>query len=234
MRLARWMLYLFVFGLGVAAGTYLLIRVSLFSSGTTVPPVVGLSKEQAQWQAQRAHLVFKVLSERYDLHQKKNRVIEQSPAPGMSARKGMTLSAVVSKGIETVTMPDLVGMRMEEAQLQAQQAGLQLNATSYYHGVTSAPLVASQNPPAGTIVPRDSEVSLLVDLGGPSPVFVMPNLYGYRYEDVRKDLKLYAISVGPARAVGGGGVPPGTIVGQIPDAGRPLGRNDLVQLMVSR
>lgn len=234
MRLVRWLFYLCVFGLGVAAGTYLLIRISFFSSGTTTPPVIGLTQEQAQWQAKRAHLVFKVLSERYDLHQKKNYVIEQSPAPGMSARKGMTLSVVVSKGIETVTMPNLTGMRMEEAQLQAQQAGLELAATSYFHGATSAPLVASQNPPAGTVVPRDSSVSLLVDLGAPSPIFVMPDLYGRRFEDVRRALKLYAISVGPARAVDGGGLPAGTIVGQIPESGKPIGRNDLVQLMVSR
>jgi serine/threonine-protein kinase len=226
--------YACVLGLGFLAGVVLTIRISLYGSGTTVPPVVGLTLEQAKWQAERAHLGFAVASERFDLQQEKGRVVGQKPGSGMSVRKGMTLSVVVSKGVERLTMPDLTGKRMEAAQLELQQAGLRLAGTAYLHGRSAIPLVTGQSPPVGMVVPRDAEVSLLVDVGPQPPVFVMPDLSGRPGDAARSFLEAYALPVAPLRISRTGAGAPETVVLQDPLPGAPVGRKDLIQLTVVR
>jgi len=234
LRLVKFFVYAGLFGLGVLAGVALLIRVSLFGSGTSVPHVSGLTREQAEWETQRAKLAFRVQEERYDLRMEKGRVISQSPAPGMSVRKGMTLSVVVSRGIDRLEVPDLRGLRLEAAQIQAQQTGLTPASASYVHSAAPASTVVAQTLAPGAAVPRDQEIGLLVSLGPSSPTFVMPDLRGMDLDQATAGLQEYGILVASARTVALPGVGRNTIVDQEPRPGFPLDRRNVVHLSVSR
>lgn len=234
MRLVKLLVYAGLFGLGVLAGVALLIRVSLFGSGTSVPHLAGLTREQAEWETQRAKLAFRVQEERYDLRTEKGRVVSQSPPPGMAVRKGMTLSVVVSRGIDRLEVPDLRGLRLEAAQIQAQQAGLRPSAVSYLHSSAPASTVVGQTPAPGAAVPREQEMGLLVSLGPSTPTFVMPDLRGEEMGRATAGLQEYGILVASARTVALPGVDRDTIVDQEPRPGFPLGRRDVVHLSVSR
>ena len=131
MRILRLLMYVCLFGLGVVAGTYLLIRVSFSGTSAVVPPVVGLTQEQAEFQAKRAHLLFAVQSERYDVQVSKGGVVSQAPPAGMPARRGVTLAVVVSKGVERIETPNQVGRRIDEAQIGLRQGGLRLLSTAF-------------------------------------------------------------------------------------------------------
>lgn len=232
MRLLRWLLYLALFGTGFALGLYLLIRVSFAGTTTLVPMVVGLTREQAEWQTSRARLRYVVKSERFDLEAPRGLVVEQIPAAGMNTRRGTTLAVVVSKGIEKLEVPGLLGMRVDQAQLQLPQAGLRLLGTSYVHDPAPANTVVGQEPPPGSVVPRDSDVQLLVSLGPLSPTFVMPNLVGRHAGRSQLQLQGYGIQVGAPRLVRGTGAPPESVVNQSPGPGAPLRRTDVVILTV--
>jgi serine/threonine-protein kinase len=232
-RFVKWLLYACLFGAGVALGAYLLVRLSFVGTKTAVPMVVGLTREQAEWQAGRARLKFLVKTERYDLKAPKGLVVEQAPTPGMSTRRGMTLSVVVSKGVERLEVPALLGLRLDQAQLQLQQTGLRLFRTSYVHGAAPSPTVVAQDPPPGAIAPRDSDVSLLVSLGPDSPVFVTPHLVGLPYGTIQYQIQAYGVQVAAPRLARSPGAPPGAILAQSPGPGAPLRRSDLVLLTVS-
>ena len=234
MRLLRWILYAVMFGGGFVLGLYLLIRVSFAGTTTLVPLVVGLSREQAEWQTQRMRLRFVVKSERYDLKAPKGLVVEQIPAAGMSTRRGTTLAVVVSKGVEKLEVPVLMGMRVDQAQLQLPQTGLKLLNTSYVHDPAPPNSIICQEPQPGVVVPRDSDVQLLVSLGASSPTFVAPYLVGKPASPVQLQLQGYGIQVGVPRVVRTAGVQADTIVNQTPGPGMPLRRTDVVILTVSQ
>ncbi len=233
MRIVRWLLYTCLFGLGVVAGTYLLIRVSFSGTSAVVPPVVGLTQEQAEFQARRAHLLFAVQSERYDLSAAKGSVVAQNPPSGMSARRGNTLSVVVSKGVERIDTPQFVGQRIDEAQIGIRQGGLRLASTSFLRGRQPAQTVIAQSPPAGTVVPRDSSVALLVSAGPVAYTFVTPALVGTSAQAAQQEIGIYGIQVAAFRSEKSPDAP-GTVLGQAPLPGMPLGRNDVIQLTVSQ
>ena len=233
MRFLRWILYVALFGAGFLLGLYLLIRISFAGTTTLVPMVVGLTKEQAEWQADRARLRYMVKGERYDLKAPRGLVVEQIPAAGMNTRRGTSLAVVVSKGVEKLDVPGLLGMRVDQAQLQIPQTGLRLLNTSYVHDRALPNTVIGQEPPPGTVVPRDSDVQLLVSLGPTSPTFVMPNLVGKPAGRSQLQLQGYGIQVGAPRLVRGAGAAPETIVNQSPGPGAPLRRTDVVILTVS-
>ena len=233
-RFLRALGYLALFGFGVVGGVLLLLKVSFSGTRTVAPPVVGLTVEQAEFQARRSHLQFLAQSERFDLQMEKGRVISQTPSPGMAARRGQTLVVVVSKGVERVQVPALTGMRLDEAQIQMRQSGLRLDSTAYIHSGREAQTVAAQDPPAGTAVPRDSGVSLLVSVGLQARTFVSPDLVGRPLALAQNDLRLYGIQVAPARSVRAPGLPSGEVLAQIPGPGMPLQASDVVQLTVSQ
>jgi eukaryotic-like serine/threonine-protein kinase len=234
LRLLRWLGYACLFGLGVVAGTYVLLRVSLSGTGAVVPPVVGFTLEQAEYQAVRAHLLFAVQEERYDLKSPKGVVVAQNPPAGMSARRGNTLGVVVSKGIERMEVPDLVARRMDEAQIGLRQGGLRLASTAFIHGPGPSQTIVAQDPPPGTIVPRDSDVSVLVSAGPPLHTFVAPDLSGTPAQRAQLELQGYGIQSAALKTLKNPTLAEGTIVGQDPAPGLPFSRLDTVQLTVSQ
>lgn len=233
MRFIRWLLYAALFGAGLAGGLMVLLRVSLLHAGTLVPSVKGLTTDQAAWEAQRAGLSFLVKDERYDARLERGRVADQSPPPGTTVRKGMTLSVVVSRGVDLVETPSLVGLRLETAQLQAQQAGLRTGSVSYLQAGASSATVLAQFPPPGARVPRDSGADLLVCLGQEPPLFVAPDLRGLDFGQAATLLNEYGILVSTG-SPSGTGASEGRVVGQEPRPGYPLSRRDAVHLTVER
>lgn len=232
MRIVRWFLYACLFGLGVVAGTYLLIRITFSGTSAVVPPVVGLTQEQAEFQARRAHLLFAVQSERFDLSAPKGAVVAQNPTSGMPARRGITLSVVVSKGVERIDTPDLVGRRIDEAQIGIRQGGLRLVSTAFLRSAQPAQTVVAQSPAAGTVVPRDSEVALLVSAGSPTFTFVTPDLVGTPAGVAEREIQSYGIQATVLRDEPSGPSLSGTVQSQAPLPGMPLNRSDMVRLTV--
>lgn len=232
MRPVRWFLYLVLFGAGAFGGLMLVLRFSSSSSGVTVPAVVGFTEEQARFQAEGQGLVFTVQLERYDLAVPKGRVVSQSPEAGMAARKGQALKVVLSKGLDSVTVPEWRGVSTSQAQVHARQAGLKVASLAYVRSLLPAQTVVAQSPPPGTVVPRDAEVGLLVSSGPPLFTFVAPDLTGQKLEKAQRTLGAYGIQAGPTRIQAGGGEP-GTVVAQSPRPGYPLERAQIVQLMVN-
>lgn len=234
MRLLKLFFYMGFFFMGIGAGAVLFVKISLAGTGTVVPQVITLKVSDAKRIAEKERMAFRVSGERYDLSIGKGRVIDQTPRAGMEIRKGTTLSVVISRGIEKMTVPDFTGMERSEAERKASQVGLRLRATCFIHEKASSPVVVAQYPGASSVVPRESDLTLLVDVGPVLPVFTMPSLIGRNYDSIRRGLKLYGITVGPARTVRAAGGKAGEVVGQSPRQGHPLTRSTLVQLTVNQ
>lgn len=91
-----------------------------------VPNVVSLSLRNAQIQLQNYGL--EIGSTSYESSRFKNVVLRQSIAQGDTVAKGTTIDLVISDGLgdKIVTVPEIIGLRLPQAQLKLREAGLRI------------------------------------------------------------------------------------------------------------
>lgn len=91
-----------------------------------VPNVVSLSLRNAQIQLQNYGL--EVGSTSYESSRFKNVVLRQSIAEGDTVAKGTSIDLVISDGLgdKIVTIPEIIGLRLPQAQLKLREAGLRI------------------------------------------------------------------------------------------------------------
>jgi serine/threonine-protein kinase len=100
----------------------------------------------------------------------RNRVVRTDPEAGASVSEGDTITVVISDGVDTVSVPNLIGQTRGEASSTLNAAGLQLGSVSEEPAAQAAGTVIRSDPGAGTEVERDSQVNLVLSTGPtPSP-----------------------------------------------------------------
>lgn len=94
-------------------------------------------------------------------------VVSMSPAPGTDVEEGSVV--VLSVAAEILpTVPNVVGMTVEEATSALTAVGLALGPTTTIHDAAAAGLILGSTPTAGTEVAADASVAVTVSLG-PEP-----------------------------------------------------------------
>ena len=83
-------------------------------------------------------------------------IIRHDPVPGAEAPRDSTVTVVVSKGPDLVSVPDLRGDTVEDAVASLESAGLQVDVVGYRPGRR----VKEQDPEGGTKLHRNETVTL--------------------------------------------------------------------------
>jgi eukaryotic-like serine/threonine-protein kinase len=120
-----------------------------------VPELAGRSFEDARAVLAQQGLVAK-RSDAFSNDVEPGVVIRTQPGPGAPAEKGAAITVVVSKGPNTVAVPQIVGRTVEEATSLLQEAGLTVEAVVPRQGRR----VLASDPAPGATVPRGSGVTL--------------------------------------------------------------------------
>ncbi|MFP8489165.1 PASTA domain-containing protein [Gracilimonas sp. Q87] len=96
-----------------------------------VPKVVDFSLRNAEIQLQNYGL--KVGSRSYESNRFKNVVLRQSIPAGTTVEKGAVVDLVISDGLgdRMVTVPEIVGLRLSEAQVKLREAGLNVGEVQF-------------------------------------------------------------------------------------------------------
>jgi len=117
---------------------------------------------------ERLELKAGVQSEEYSSEVERGRVVSQSPEAGRRVEKGVPVDIVLSGGPEpnVVTVPDLAGSTIPEAESRLAAAGLvKGNVTEESREGAGPGLVLGQAPPPGQEVQRGTPVDLVVSAG---------------------------------------------------------------------
>jgi serine/threonine-protein kinase len=120
-----------------------------------VPNVVGKSYEDAE-RALTAKRFKVVRTDEFSDTVPAGQVIRHTPVAGAEAPRDSTVTVVVSKGPDLVTVDDYEGQTVEDAVSALEQAGLQVNVVGYRPGRR----VKQQDPPPGTKLRRNDTVTL--------------------------------------------------------------------------
>lgn len=145
-------------GKQVAPGTEVNLLVSKGPKPIQVPDVVGMTQAEATQRLDSLDVKIDYSSEFSD-SVSEGTVISQSPSSSETVLPGETVSIVVSKGPELVSVPSLIGRRTADAQQTLEDLGLRVrveNAPTYL----GLGYVQSSDPSRGSQVPKGSLVTL--------------------------------------------------------------------------
>ncbi|WP_324650941.1 Stk1 family PASTA domain-containing Ser/Thr kinase [Georgenia sp. H159] len=169
----------------------------------TVPPVVGLSQDEATEALEEAQLGVGEVQTPWDDEVPQGQVISASPAPEEVIPYNQPVDLVVSAGREPVELVSVVGADAETAAADLDAAGLGTVVEESYHASVPAGRVISQAPSPGDGVQlyRGDEVTVTVSLG-PQPV-ELPNLVGRQVDAASQELRAAGFEVEVERVLGG-------------------------------
>lgn len=140
----------------------------IISSGAgefDVPDVKGKAKGDAETTLRNAGLV-PVFDYQFDDSIPNDQVISQSPDAGAKAKKGDTVTVMLSKGRETVNMPDVWNKPESDARAEMDAAGIIVASTSSdYSDEIPEGYVMGQSIAPGKMVEKGTQVTLTISLG---------------------------------------------------------------------
>ena len=162
----------------VQAGGTVQAVVSLGPELRPVPDVRGDSPDSARETILSAGMRVGETVERFDAKVRAGRVAATDPAIGTDVAPGTSINVVVSKGPETVKLPNVSGKKESPATKRLESAGLRVRTDKAFSESVAQGRVISTSPSAGTIVETGSTVTVVISKG-PPPVEV-PNLIDMR------------------------------------------------------
>ncbi|CAM5230006.1 non-specific serine/threonine protein kinase OS=Streptomyces alboniger OX=132473 GN=pknB PE=4 SV=1 [Streptomyces alboniger] len=216
--------------LGLGAGVWYI------NSGqfTEVPPVLTKTEAQAKKRLEAAGLEVKGVEREYSDTDKRGTVMATDPASGDRIRQNGQVTLTVSRGPETVKVPDVRDLPLARAKQELKNAGLAPGMVKKaFSDEIERGSVVSTDPRAGFTRKADSAVALTVSKG---EAIQVPDVTGDSLEDAREDLEEDGLKVKVADArVHSTEVDKGGVVKQSPRAGgAPLAEGDTVTLVVSK
>ena len=168
-------------------GSTVTINVSTGPGEATVPAVAGLSTEEAERQLEAAGFETRVEREFSD-EVERGRVIETEPSSGSVVERGTTVVMLVSRGVEQVAVPDVVGDSEDEARSALESVGLRAGEVSERESTDEEPgTVLEQDPAAGAEVDRDTPVDLVV--AAEPPGVAVPDVVGMTEDEAQAALE---------------------------------------------
>jgi beta-lactam-binding protein with PASTA domain len=148
----------------VKKDTVINIKVSL-GPAIEVPNLINISKEDAANKLKELGLNFEIEKEIYSTKVKKNYIISQNPNNKVSLNQGDTVSVVVSKGVEQVVVPELVGLTESEAKEELNKVSLKYTVNESYSDSVSEGKIISQDKKSGSKVDKNSSIVLNISKG---------------------------------------------------------------------
>ena len=155
-------------------------------------------------------------------------VLRQYPEAGITVKE-RSLKVWVSKGPETLLVPDLIGKTPEEAQTILENLGFEyVKGADQRSEIIAEGLVAGQTPAPGTELAKGSRVEVNLSLGNK---FVVEDFRNQPIDEVRA--RLEELGVDYEMVWVASELPKGTVVDQSPAPGETKPIGTFVHLQVS-
>ncbi|MGW2380631.1 Stk1 family PASTA domain-containing Ser/Thr kinase [Streptomyces sp. NPDC001658] len=215
--------------LGVGAGVWY-INAGQF---TEVPRLLEKTEAQARDRLESAGLDVGDVKEAYSDTFKRGTVMKSDPQPGSRIRSNDSVTLTISKGPETVRVPDVEGYRLDKARSLLKDSGLEPGmVTREFSDDVPKGSVISTTPDKGTTRRAGSAIALTVSKGSPIDV---PDVTGRTVEDARAELLEAGLKVKVSpQQVTSSEFDKGQVALQTPADGRQAAEGDTVTLTVSK
>lgn len=204
---------------GISVGVLYSLGKKLFFSEETVPEIivpniVNKSLPEAFNILKLNNLNIEISGLEYSSAIPAGNIVSQDPISGTRVKAGRSVKVVVSKGIEFVNVPNIIGQELGNARKILESVGLKIGDIRETYSRTSPNgIVISQNPKYGSITSKNSLVAIEISRHLPN---TMPNLIGKTEEEAMRLID----SLGPYKLIirEAESDTPGVVISQDPPA----------------
>jgi serine/threonine-protein kinase len=161
-------------------------------------------------------------------------ILDQSPAPESRIRGGRTVRVVTSSGPPAGSLPSLAGLSLRQAEITLQRENFRLGRVLKIRrqGVTQ-PVVAFQNPVAGTDLYKGAVVDVVVAEPAAAELLRMPDLRGVPLFKARQVISDAGFILAPVTYERTSRTPPNLVLSQHPPAGERIRKGERLELVAS-
>jgi serine/threonine-protein kinase len=161
-------------GDSIALGGTVNFVVSKGAERYTIPSLLKLTPEAAVNLLAKSPLKVGEITEVFNATVPKGFVISSNPAQGTKVKRDTLVDFVVSKGVETFSLASFVGTNGEQALNELTTAGFNVTTTYAFDEKAMPGEVISQQPAAGSDLPKGAAVEIFVSKG--SAFVYIPNV----------------------------------------------------------
>jgi serine/threonine-protein kinase len=136
----------------------------------------------------------------------------------MTIDAGSSLTVIVSKGIQKIPVPSVVGMTATSATAELRHLGFAVSHSRDYSTTVAMDDVISSTPAQKALAPKGSTIALVISRG-PRTVQV-PDVTGMSIQDAIKAIKAVGLVANPHEVLPFG---PGKVLQESPTGQQPLG-----------
>lgn len=193
------------------------------------PNVIGLSEAQATERLTAARLKVGKIDREFNDKQPAGSVFDQNPTQDVQSVSGGSVDLKVSKGIEMVAVPQVVGLSQPDARQRLTDAKLTIGKLVTSDKNAAPDTVLAIDPAPGTSLAAGSPVTLTVSSGQVG----VPNVVGQDQSTATQTLENAGFQVMVTNTPNGT-VPPNRVVSQSPGGGRSAARGTQVTIVVAQ
>jgi beta-lactam-binding protein with PASTA domain len=217
---------------------YLIVAFFVFPAGVLprdvpIPNVIGLTYNDAVKQLSTKGFGAERGETRYHNAAPRGTVLDQSPAPGAMIPANQRVTLVVSGGQRFGTIPSIIGMGRDQAQVSLETAGFEVGDVSERPSTQPSGSVIDSRPRPGTQAPMPSAVALVVSAG--PTIAIVPDVVGKQLGDAQALLRGAGLGVGLVQYGNGGNAvadAAAVIAAQSPPAGSQVAAGSRVDLTI--
>ena len=159
------------------------------SDEIVLPKFVGMIYESdIEGNSEYANLTFEITYGNVPSKQP-GEVLRQTPAAGMTVKKGKTVSLTVNGEAEQVVVEDVKGYKQQDAYDALKALNLSPKIQAVADDDTAVGYVVKTDPAAGSTVSTGTTVTIYVSSGPSTESAVIPNIVGYQYSTAKEELE---------------------------------------------
>ncbi|WP_130806844.1 Stk1 family PASTA domain-containing Ser/Thr kinase [Senegalia massiliensis] len=223
----------FLITAGALAGFFFLSGI-LNNDEISVPNFVGKTLEEAKLEAEEKGIELIVSKEEFSNEYEEGVVIEQSKGEGRKVVEGSTVEVVLSKGIETVTVPKITGQYSNNARILLNDADLEEGEVTQEFSDLPINIVISQSPEPGEEVGKETKVNYVVSKGPETKTTTVPALIGSNVDSAKNSLRAYNLQLGKIDYKFNEDVPEGIVFEQSYNSGEEVEEQTKVDIVISK
>ena len=217
----------------VIAGTMAVLYMNgiIFNKTVQVPNVTGMTLTDATAAIKAANLSLEVEQEVYNADVESGKIITQDPAAGSELQENKVVKVTVSKGIKTVTVPDVVGMDEDEATTTLTAQKFNVDIKREYNSNYGYGAVFSQDPSASSTVQEGTKVTIYVSKG--EDTVSVPGIIGLTQADAQSRLSANNLNVGTVTQAESSQYAAGVVISQDPAESTSVSKGTYINFVVS-
>ncbi|MCK5784326.1 MAG: PASTA domain-containing protein [Desulfobacterales bacterium] len=215
---------------------YFVLTLIIKSEDTVVvPDLVGKDVVEVLELLSDMGLNTKVSGSEYSSNVPKKYIIVQEPEPGSEIKKGRDVKIIISKGTQTIMMPNLRGLSIQKANILLEENDLHGGSLSVTcSAVYKKDEIIAQVPSPGSMTSRGDHADFLVSLGPRSRTYKMPDLMDLSIDDAILLIEQNNLILGEIKSLFDKDKHRNVIIGQEPMSGYLVVDGGMINLVVNR